>query len=77
MRINNDSSNYAGFCPRLKRTFASTKALQTPSSVVAMGRVPSPVGLEVQPANSNRYSVEAIEITRASRNSDVRKKLCL
>lgn len=63
--------NHAGFCPQLKRTFESTKALQSASVVAAVGRV-SPVGLEVHPANSNRYSVEAIEITRASRNSDVR-----
>jgi hypothetical protein len=73
IRMNNDTSViHSGFCPQLRSTFASTKALQTPSVVVAVGRV-SPVALEVHPANRDRYSVDAIEITRASRNSDVRK----
>jgi hypothetical protein len=70
--MNNETSvNHAGFCPQLRSTFASTKALQSPSVMVVVGGV-SPVALEVHPANRDRYSVDAIEITRASRNSDVR-----
>jgi len=54
-----------GFCPQLKSAFGSTKALSSASVVVAVDKV-LPVGLEVHPANNKRYSVETIEITRAS-----------